>query len=159
MIVKHDGSDTFPAFDVEHAATFPRINDGRHVHAMGPQVLSGSVTRTVVREDHNGFPGGNRIAIGIVSHGGSGHDARNIIAAEHDGPFFRACRQHGPLCKDAPIALARLIVAGCHHMVGHPFHRAKHVAIKPAKDRGARHQCHIGHGGQFSDHAPRPVEA
>src|SRR5271155_5860183 len=97
------------------------------------QVTRRSIAGIVVGEDDERLTRGRRVAVGVSANCGSKHHAGNIITAEGDRPFFRARREHGTLCDDAPVALARLVWRRLQDVIVYPFSGAENVAVVPAE--------------------------
>ncbi len=97
----------------------------------------------VVRGHHHGTtPRQHAVAPQVGVRRASQHDARPIVAREHQGPLQRAGRQHQRGRAHLPQALAGAPGVGIATMLGQALRQSHHVVRIAAERRGARQQRH-----------------
>ena len=69
----------------------------------------------------------------IGPHRAREHDARPVVAAEHDRPLDRPRGKHGAPGDDPPGALTRAMSRRHRQMIAHPFERAIGAVIVDAE--------------------------
>ena len=158
-IRKVNGFDALATFDIDDLAIFACVNHSCDVYAVVFHVTHRALRGIIVGEDGDGFACRCPIAIGIVAHGRSQHDAGHIIATKHEWAFFCTSGKHGTFGMDAPIALTRFECGWHGYVIIHALKAAKNITIKPAENCGARHKGDVWHRCEFGDHCFRKSES
>ncbi len=156
-----------------HVAAF-RSPDERRIH-LGSRVdhrlhgdarlheIRGGPPSVVARgEDRGAAPRRHPEPVDVRAHGGSEHDARSVVASEHDGAFHAAGREHALPRDDFPQSLARTMGRRHGKVIADPLERtvgprAAQAAVVGAEHRRSRHDSNVGHRAQFRFDAPCPI--
>ena len=91
-------------------------------------------------DDHRALSRHDAIAVDEHAQALGQHDARPIVAGEHQRALVRAGRQHDLARAHLPQALARQVRVRVGQVVGDPLHQAHVVVVVIAEGGGARQQ-------------------
>ena len=133
-----------------------RIDHRRHVQPRRAEIRRRAPAVIVVGEDGDGFARRHGVAIEVSPRRARQHDAGPVVVLKGDGPLDRARTEDRAAGDQFPHALARQVARQLRHVLAHPLQRAIDAAIVDAENRGAGHERHIRHGGEFGHCRSRP---
>ena len=133
-----------------------RIDHRRHVQPRRAEIRRRAPAVIVVGEDGDGLARRHGVAIEVSPRRARQHDAGPVVVLKCDGPLDRARTEDRAAGDQFPHALARQVARQLRHVLAHPLQRAIDAAIVDAENRGAGHERHIRHGGEFGHCRSRP---
>ena len=121
------------------------------------QVERGAIGAVVVGEHDGAAAGPNGIAVDVGTHRARQHDARPVVAGEHQGPLERAGGQHDLARPDLPQALAgQMRVGARRQVIAHALEQAEVVVVVVAEGGGAREHAQLRAGLELRRHPGQP---
>ena len=131
--------------------------DHGHGRAGGVQIERGPIGAIVVGQHDRAPAGEHGLTVEIAADRAGQHDARAVVAGEHQRPLERAGREHDLPGPDLPEPLAGQVRGrGRPQVVGDPLDQGEVVVVVVAECRGAGQHAKLRQGLELGPNSGEP---